>query len=57
MMMRVLAVLSLLVCLTAGLLFFWGQTSDAGYKGILAIASLAWFVFATLSIRRKPGAP
>lgn len=49
----VLAALSLLVCLGSGFLFFWGSIGQGAFKTILAVASLLWFIFATLSIRRK----
>jgi hypothetical protein len=55
MITRVLAALSLLVCLGTGVLFFWGSIGQGAYKTILALGSLSWFIFATLSIRRKTG--
>lgn len=45
--------LSLAVCLAAPFLFLQQTLSDRAYKGTLAAASLAWFVFATLWISRK----
>jgi hypothetical protein len=39
---------SLAVCLAAPLLYFLGSWSEARFKLILLIASVGWFVFATL---------
>ncbi len=55
-MVRVLAWVSLLACLGIPLACFWGRLSLPTYKTLLAAASLAWFVFATLAMaRRGPG--
>jgi hypothetical protein len=45
-----LAGMSLLSCLIAPVLFFLGKISETDYKGIFLLASIAWFVFATLRI-------
>ena len=50
---RLLAVLSLLACLSFPLLYFWGQITLETYKDLLAAASLAWFVFATIALGRR----
>jgi hypothetical protein len=42
-----LATLSLVLCLVAPLLHFWGRMDIAGYKVMLASASAGWFIFAT----------
>ena len=47
----VLAILSgasLLACLIAPFLYLRGQVSVEGYKQFLLVASVGWFVFATL---------
>jgi hypothetical protein len=56
MIVRLLAVISLVVCLASAFWFFAGRISEGGYKTLFALASLAWFVFATLAIRRRQGA-
>lgn len=56
MIVRILAGASLLICLLSALLFFNGRVSEGAYKAIFAFASLGWFVFATLAIRRRKGA-
>jgi exosortase/archaeosortase len=53
MITRVLAAISLLACLAMAYLFFTGAVSEASYKTVFALASLAWFVFATLAIRKR----
>ena len=53
MITRVLAALSLVVCLAMSYLFFTGRVSEGGYKTVFALASLAWFVLATIAIRRR----
>ncbi len=42
------AIFSLAAGLAAPLLYFLGVSSEARYKLILLIASVAWFVFGTL---------
>jgi hypothetical protein len=41
-----LAVLSLVACLAAPVLFFLGRISEKSYKAAFLIASIGWFVFA-----------
>lgn len=41
-----LAVLSLVACLAAPILFFLGRISETSYKTVFLIASIAWFFFA-----------
>lgn len=50
---RLLALLSLLACLAFPLLYFWGQLTTPAYKNLLAAASVAWFVFATMAVARR----
>lgn len=42
------SILSLVVCLGAPALYFLGLVSQSRYKLVLVIASLGWFIFATL---------
>lgn len=49
----VLSAASLAICLAVPFLYFWGRLSLADYKTVLAVASLAWFVFATLWAGRR----
>ena len=44
--MGVLAILSLIACLAAPVLFFLGRVSEGTYKAAFLVASIAWFVFA-----------
>ena len=54
-MVRLLAVASLVACVGIPLAYFWGQVLLPTFKTLLAAASLAWFVFATLAVaRRRP---
>lgn len=48
---RVLAGLSLAICVAAPFLFFWGRLGERGYENLLAAGSAAWFVFATIAMR------
>jgi len=50
----VLSALSLVACLAAPLAHFCGCLGFAEYKQVLGIATVAWFVFATLWVRRRP---
>ena len=50
---RPLAALSLVGCLVFPLLFFWGLITLPACKNLLVAASLAWFVFATLTVTRR----
>jgi len=52
-MWRLLALLSLLACLASPLMFFWGQVTMPVYKNLLAAATVAWFVFATMALNRR----
>ena len=49
----ILALLSLAVCLAIGLLVFYGTIDSSTYRTYLAVASLAWFGFATMYATRK----
>lgn len=43
-----LAGIGLLCCIAAPILYFMGKISEADYKSVFLIASIAWFLFATL---------
>jgi hypothetical protein len=47
------SLLSLAVCLLAPVLFFLGKFTEHNYKLVFLIASLAWFIFATLWARKR----
>jgi hypothetical protein len=47
------SLLSLAVCLFAPVLFFLGKMTEENYKLVFLIASIAWFIFATLWARKK----
>ena len=53
----VLAILSLIACLAAPILFFLGRVSERTYKAAFLIASIGWFVFAIARgfVRKGPG--
>jgi hypothetical protein len=53
-----LAVLSLIACLAAPILFFLGRISEASYKTAFLVASIGWFVFAIARgfVRKPPAA-
>jgi hypothetical protein len=55
MMTRILAGLSLLICLAAAILFFRGDASQSAYRTALALGSVGWFAFAVLSLDRRGG--
>ncbi len=42
-----LASVSLILCLTAAVLYFSARIDVAVYKNMLAVASACWFIFAT----------
>lgn len=48
-----LALGSLAVCLLSALGYFLGKLQASEYKLIFFIASLTWFIFATLWARRR----
>jgi hypothetical protein len=48
-----LAGVSLLVCTLVAFCYFWGAITMPQYKMILFIASIAYFVFATLWATRR----
>ena len=50
------AVVSLAVCLLAPVLYFAGRIEVEGYKTIFLIASIAWFVAATVYDAQRPRA-
>jgi len=54
----VLAILSLVACLAAPILFFLGRISEASYKTAFLVASIGWFVFAIARgfVRKPPAA-
>jgi hypothetical protein len=47
------SVLALAACLVIPPLFFAGHIDELTYKNRLAVASLAWFVFATMYAARR----
>lgn len=49
------SLLGLLVCLISPFLYFFGRIEEKDYKLIFLLASLGWFIFATLwsSIKNK----
>ena len=51
--LAVLAATSLVVCLLAPLQYFWGTLTESQYKMTLFVASLLYFLFATLSATRS----
>lgn len=56
--LAVLALLSLVMCLVAPVLFFAGEISQRNYRLAFLLASVAWFVLATLwmaAARRNKG--
>jgi hypothetical protein len=53
----VLAVLSLLACTAVPFAYFRGRVTVEEYKTFLFLASIAWFVFATLWSTNHSGAP
>ncbi|MBD3414428.1 MAG: hypothetical protein GF421_08365 [Candidatus Aminicenantes bacterium] len=50
-----LGLISLLLCLAAPFLYFWGRISEGSCKSLFLAASIAWFVFSALrlSVRNK----
>ena len=48
----VLSLASLVVCLLAALLHFLGKIATPGYRLMFNLASIGWFIFATLWARR-----
>ena len=48
-----LALVALLVCFVSPFLYLWQTVSMGSYKAILAVASAAWFVFATIWVSRR----
>jgi hypothetical protein len=49
----VASVAALAACLAIPSLFFAGRIDELSYKNSLAVASLAWFFFATLYATRR----
>jgi exosortase/archaeosortase len=50
---KILAFLALMNCLLFSYLNFFGKTDMQQYKLIFLISSVAYFIFATLSVSRK----
>lgn len=46
--MSCLAGIGLLCCLASPLLYFLGKIDEKDYKGFFLVASLSWFLFASL---------
>ncbi len=47
------SLLSLAACILSPLLYFLGKLTEENYKLVFLIASLAWFIFATLWARER----
>ena len=43
-----LSLVSLAACLAAAVLYFYGRLSTQSFRFVFLLASIAWFVFATL---------
>lgn len=50
----VVGLVSLGTCLLIPVLYFWGSVTEDAYKQVLTVASLGWFVAATIWATRKP---
>jgi hypothetical protein len=48
-----LSAASLAVCFAAPFLFLQQAVTEQTYKGMLVVASITWFVFATLRVSRR----
>jgi hypothetical protein len=48
-----LAGIGLLSCIAAPILFFMGKIGETDYKNAFLVASIVWFLFATLRIFGK----
>jgi putative SOS response-associated peptidase YedK len=48
-----LSLVSLCLCLVAPFIYFLGIVKEGSYKWIFFLASLSWFVFATLWSRKR----
>jgi len=48
-----ISLISLAFCLISPVLYFLGKLTAQNYKLVFSLASLAWFVFATLWASRK----
>lgn len=55
-LLAVLSLLSLGSCLASSILCFLGKFSARSYKLVFLIASLAWFILATLWARERKSA-
>jgi hypothetical protein len=52
----VLSILSLILCLATSIIYFLGKISEESYRLIFLLASIGWFVLATLwATKRKKG--
>lgn len=49
----ILAAVSLLACTAVPFAYFWQSVTMEEYKTILFVASIGWFVFATLWMREQ----
>ena len=52
--LQILAVLALLVCIWAPVQHFRGEISNADYKQLFLLGTIAWFLFATAALATKP---
>ncbi len=50
--LAVLSLVSLCVCLLSAVFHFLGNVSEKNYQVLFIIASIGWFVFATLWARK-----
>jgi hypothetical protein len=48
-----ISLISLALCLISPVLYFIGKFSERNYKLVFLVASIAWFIFATLGTREK----
>ena len=56
MIYAILSILSLAACLIVPFLYLWAKIGERQFKLIFLVASVAWFVFATLwnGVKKKP---
>jgi hypothetical protein len=53
MVLSSLAMISLFCCLASPFLYFWDKVSEKDFKGIFLLASVFWFLFASLRVLIK----
>lgn len=47
------SIVSLVTCLVVPVIYFHGGVDEAAYKNTMTVASVGWFVFATLWATKK----